>query len=926
MKKLLIVVLMLMFAFSLAYTKDEREMTEIMKAKKQQIEKLKVERKSALKEDTKIEQKGFEIVKSDTRIKLDSPITYSSGKHKFNPVVDQTEGMQTVKESFEGSLPNANWFNYSLSFYNDYHWDVTSCKSINGRKSAWCAESSNWAPDFEPDLTACVDPYPDDMWAVLETIQDIPDNHKSVVIQFWVDLDCEYYWDQLKIYVGQDYWMSSVYLTGTGSGYFEIDVEEYFGPLDPSQAIYISFDFVSDFTNMGVDYFGAFLDDIKIKFHYYDPTVADFEGMPIAGKAPLDVAFINHCGGVPNKFFWSFGDGATLEYQEGWPDWTNPVHTYEESGMFNVGLKAMGNGGGHGLYIPNMIYADADYEYLNMEIAEAGETYPGEGWANAIDHDVHGVASMASAVPEDAWAVVKFEDEAVIQKVRILNNDATAGGNGLITQCLKDFELWTSMDGIDFELVHEGSCEGYKYGKWTEVMLDGLAANYLKIVAKSAQGENAEYIHVYEMQVFGEVAKPCMTVTPDTLRINVGSNNRAMATKVSGVKLDVSKLSDKTIRHAAKQFDAYKTNNVEAEIDTLGNEFTTPYFIWQEQYQVEYEASKIMPATPCSLKTLLIGFWNYEDGTHAKDINFYVWADNGGEPGAELLKLESSIELERSDVFYWISVDVSEANLFFDSPFFIGHEELAAGPPTSLFDTTGTPGTNYWSLDGADWTEEAVDHLQMAVVEYAEGGGGEEATGLLTIANGCKGILNVSDINIENTWVTGVDPVNFSLAMDESQLVTVTVNSEFLNAGQYNGVLHIMSNDPDNPDFKVPVIFTVGGGEAVEGLSDRTNITDARVADEYELHQCYPNPFNPETTIQFELPEVSDVTLSVYNMQGQLISTIVDGQLKSGFHSYTWNATNMAGDAVAGGVYLYKLTASGADESVTLTRKMIFMK
>jgi len=114
MKKLLIVVLMLMFAFSLAYTKDEREMTEIMKAKKQQIEKLKVERKSALKEDTKIEQKGFEIAKSDTRIKLDSPITYSSGKHKFNPVVDQTEGMHTVKEGFEGSLPNANWLNYSM--------------------------------------------------------------------------------------------------------------------------------------------------------------------------------------------------------------------------------------------------------------------------------------------------------------------------------------------------------------------------------------------------------------------------------------------------------------------------------------------------------------------------------------------------------------------------------------------------------------------------------------------------------------------------------------------------------------------------------------------------------------------------------------------------------------------------------------------
>ena len=75
------------------------------------------------------------------------------------------------------------------------------------------------------------------------------------------------------------------------------------------------------------------------------------------------------------------------------------------------------------------------------------------------------------------------------------------------------------------------------------------------------------------------------------------------------------------------------------------------------------------------------------------------------------------------------------------------------------------------------------------------------------------------------------------------------------------------------------------------------------VANEFALHQNYPNPFNPETTIKFSIPNTQDVNLSVYNMLGQRVVTLFNGELQGGSHIAKWHA----GD-IASGVYIYKLT------------------
>ena len=88
------------------------------------------------------------------------------------------------------------------------------------------------------------------------------------------------------------------------------------------------------------------------------------------------------------------------------------------------------------------------------------------------------------------------------------------------------------------------------------------------------------------------------------------------------------------------------------------------------------------------------------------------------------------------------------------------------------------------------------------------------------------------------------------------------------------------------------------------------------------LLPSYPNPFNPTTTLRFDLPEVSDITLTIYNMLGQKVRTFDYQNTSAGYHSVKWNATNDYGDPVGAGVYLYQLQT----KDFVKTRKMVLLK
>ena len=77
---------------------------------------------------------------------------------------------------------------------------------------------------------------------------------------------------------------------------------------------------------------------------------------------------------------------------------------------------------------------------------------------------------------------------------------------------------------------------------------------------------------------------------------------------------------------------------------------------------------------------------------------------------------------------------------------------------------------------------------------------------------------------------------------------------------------------------------------------------------QFTLGPNYPNPFNPSTNIPYQLAASSQVRLEVFNLLGQHIATLVDGERPAGFHTATWTATDAAGRAVAAGMYIYRMT------------------
>jgi len=91
---------------------------------------------------------------------------------------------------------------------------------------------------------------------------------------------------------------------------------------------------------------------------------------------------------------------------------------------------------------------------------------------------------------------------------------------------------------------------------------------------------------------------------------------------------------------------------------------------------------------------------------------------------------------------------------------------------------------------------------------------------------------------------------------------------------------------------------------------------------ENALHPCYPNPFNPEVTIPFELRQDERATLTIYDIRGSLIKTVFDGELPRGMHRKAWNGKNEKGEQVSSGVYFCRLRVG----EFSATQKILMLK
>jgi nitrous oxidase accessory protein NosD len=252
--------------------------------------------------------------------------------------------------------------------------------------------------------------------------------------------------------------------------------------------------------------------------------------------------------------------------------------------------------------------------------------------------------------------------------------------------------------------------------------------------------------------------------------------------------------------------------------------------------------------------------------------------------------------------------------------------------------TTDTPvdATNNWwgsaagpGTGGANSAEGAatVDPFAIDPVSGVEGCGGatdeckpskfEE----IIVSNQPPGEVKITINDTE-----GIDQVrfyevsNFTIASEQGDFDDPDDDGIWTPSGSSTSTTFMLTQaDTDNPDASYFAQITNGCGTLTD-IDPPHGFDVAPVS--FALEGNYPNPFRTQTTLQFDLPEPVDVTLSVYDVMGRRVATLVQERLPAGSHDITWQGRGQNGQALASGVYFMRLTAGDR----TATRRLTIVR
>jgi hypothetical protein len=108
----------------------------------------------------------------------------------------------------------------------------------------------------------------------------------------------------------------------------------------------------------------------------------------------------------------------------------------------------------------------------------------------------------------------------------------------------------------------------------------------------------------------------------------------------------------------------------------------------------------------------------------------------------------------------------------------------------------------------------------------------------------------------------------------------------------------------------------------------QTSVQDpetAKIPDRFYLADNYPNPFNPQTTIRYQLPVTTPIKIEIYNILGKRVRTLIDRVQQSGEHYIRWDTKDDFGHPVASGVYIYRMQVESTERFVDF-KKMLLLR
>ncbi|MEA1987134.1 MAG: GLUG motif-containing protein [Candidatus Marinimicrobia bacterium] len=187
----------------------------------------------------------------------------------------------------------------------------------------------------------------------------------------------------------------------------------------------------------------------------------------------------------------------------------------------------------------------------------------------------------------------------------------------------------------------------------------------------------------------------------------------------------------------------------------------------------------------------------------------------------------------------------------------------------------------------------------------------------ISFKNDTTSILNIwgivsdtqtADSLLNYTFTTSNDSITTSYNSNSGIL---TLSSDILYFGISQFTIEVADNFGMTRDSAI-----------VKVIRSQVGVIDNTIPKEFSLNQNYPNPFNPSTTIEFAIPKMTDVNITIYNILGQRIKTINMREKQAGIYKIIWNGENEFGQVVSTGIYFYKIIA-GKNSDI---KKMVFMK
>jgi hypothetical protein len=314
-------------------------------------------------------------------------------------------------------------------------------------------------------------------------------------------------------------------------------------------------------------------------------------------------------------------------------------------------------------------------------------------------------------------------------------------------------------------------------------------------------------------------------------------------------------------------------------------------------------ATRFSPTQPCTI--LALKYYTIAFGA-ACPLTAEVYAFNDTTPALDASYSTTTVALQDD----WTTVDCSGAGLSFSSDFVVGcgfvNQDCFLG-----FDETLNNGRS-WDLYEGSWSTWHEAYLVRALVMYDDGSVATLApSGNHTPSRQLpKHRVESASRNLRSSR----DLTGYAVYLD-NQYMGETADTSYVFTDLTLGQNYVAA---------VKALYDEGESDLVSMsfVYDPTSSPSGMVPAPTALNGNYPNPFNPETTISYNLQQETKVKLDIYNAKGQLVRKLVHTTQEAGAHTILWNGKDTHNKPVASGLYFYKLDAGSYQKS----RKMILLK